>query len=921
MILCAAFAAILPLAAEVTAEYAFEMNIDETLKDLSGKENHPETALTEGDFIKDDMQAARFDGEGDSVRLPSRAFPGNRGSVEMVVRHDQPRAGTTQYFFSVYSPKGDGVQIGSRKGKVFFSYYDRSVKKWYSTPGKALPRGAYATVTATWEIPGKIRFYINGDLAGEEAVPVSDPDFKANSIVTIGSNHIKTANFIGAIHRFKMSDTPDAPVKTLARRITEKCVQQQLGDFTFKFAANNFGLRGLKYNGVEYISALQAEPLWELRVRDSGTGKYFTVDSVAPAQSSMRKVSDRKLELLWKDVALGDGKKTDVRAEIILEKDNTLNWQLQIAELPGTLCVDKVDYPNLPCAPTSAVQEKMFLAYPQAYGANKPDPFTFAKPKSGMRYGNVYPGGAHMQFGYLYGENVPGIYFHAADSVGHYKEFLWTAYPENKALVFNFSQFPMRRGYSKSFKSAYPLYTVILNGDWYDAAKYYRSWALKQPWCKVGPLAGRKDLPEWVFGTHIAVRPSTLSPFPWKTEKAVKKIPENMKNWRILTDEVKCGGLTIWYNYNCADSLDSVLSKKKWMSGFNGRAECVTIPGIKEAVAEMAAKNYYTIGYINSRIYDASLQKDHPETVKLIPEVMRDINGGFQLYGKEVYDTCRASDVWRRHLLDIIRRDSLQNGFAGMYLDSFGRGQYHCFSANHDHAAGCNITAVQGQRKMAEMIRREMRKVIPGYIISSEASIEQFVDLIDIKLHHHNIFTDSVPLWTAVYHDYQFVYGRTVSRPRIQVTACFHIGAFLGRIFPDNINYEKAYFPEGIYAYYRKLVAMRKKFYGQIGIGEMLRPPRVKCTTPSKKISLKGSRFMFAPVVASAWRDGKGVPVAFFTNHTGKSEKFSFTLDEKEFPGKPKRWLIADENGQLHPQEYTGNTITLSPLGVAALEF
>lgn len=922
VLLGAACCALLPLTAKVTAEYAFEMNIDETLKDLSGMENHPETALTEGAFIKDDMQAARFGKAGDSVLVPVRAFPGNRGSVEMIVRHENPGTAHVQYLFAVYSVKGDGLYIGSRKGKLFCSYYDRSAKKWYATaPGKALPRGKYAAITATWDLPGVIKFYINGEPAGAVNVPVDGVDFKKDSIVTIGSNQQKKNNFAGAVNRFKMTDTPTAPVKVKAPKLQEEVFDVKLGGFDFKFTRHTLGLRGMRFNNVEYISPLHAEPIWSLRVRDNDKKNYFRVDAAGQAAVSWKKLSDKVLELCWHDVALAGGGKTDVRATVGLSADNTLNWQLQVAELPGNLSVDKVDFPNLSCAPTAADMKKMFLTYPQAYGANKPDPFTFNKPNSGLRYGNVYPGGAHMQFGYLYGENVPGILFHAADPVGHYKEFLWTAYPENQALVFNLSQFPARRGISKSFKSAYPFYTVIMPGDWYDAAKYYRSWALKQPWCEIGSLAERKDLPAWLYDSHIAVRPSTLPSFPWSSAKAAALIPLNMKNWRKLVQEVDCGGVSIWYNYNCADSQDSVLSEKKWMSGFNGRSENISIPGIREAVAEMAAKKYYNLGYINSRIYDASLQSDHPETRKLVPEVMLDINGGFQKYGKVVYDTCRASDVWRKHLLDLIRRDSLQNGFAGMYLDSFGRGQYHCFSTNHDHESGCNITSVQGQRKMAKLIRGEMRKHIPGFIISSEASIEQFVDLIDLKLHHHNIFTDSVPLWTAVYHDYQFVYGRTVSRPQIQTTACFHIGALLGRIFTSNSGYEKSYFPEGIYAYYRKLVAMRKHFYSQIGIGEMLRPPKVKCSTPAKNISLKGYRFMLDPVTASAWRNADGVPVAFFTNHTGKAEKFSFMLDEKEFTGKPKRWLIADDNGVLHPQEYNGNSIELPPLGVAALEY
>ena len=83
----------------------------------------------------------------------------------------------------------------------------------------------------------------------------------------------------------------------------------------------------------------------------------------------------------------------------------------------------------------------------------------------------------------------------------------------------------------------------------------------------------------------------------------------------------------------------------------------------------------------------------------------------------------------------------------------------------------------------------------------------------------------------------------------------------------------------------------------------------------------KNMKFDYPAVPASAWRDANGVPVAFFTNRTDRPETISFELDKNEFKTAPKRWLIADENGKLIPQKYTGNTITLPPLGVAALEF
>ena len=38
-------------------------------------------------------------------------------------------------------------------------------------------------------------------------------------------------------------------------------------------------------------------------------------------------------------------------------------------------------------------------------------------------------------------------------------------------------------------------------GDWYDAGRIYRAWAVTAPWCAKGPLHERDDYPEWFLNT------------------------------------------------------------------------------------------------------------------------------------------------------------------------------------------------------------------------------------------------------------------------------------------------------------------------------------------------------------------------------------------------------------------------------------
>ena len=223
-----------------------------------------------------------------------------------------------------------------------------------------------------------------------------------------------------------------------------------------------------------------------------------------------------------------------------------------------------------------------------------------------------------------------------------------------------------------------------------------------------------------------------------------------------------------------------------------------------------------------------------------------------------------------------------------------------------------------------EYIRSEMRKSIPGFVTCSEASVENFVDLIDFKLHHENIYEHAAPVWAAIYHDRQFVFGRNTNSgfiARVRISSCFHIGAIIGRIFcGDKSGMEEKVGPV-LAPFYRQFIAMRKRFYPQVGIGEMLRPPVVKSDQPDSVTQVHKVRIRYSAVNASAWRSEDGKAVAFFDNHTDRPANFTFTLDAKELPGKPRHWVISDSEGNLSEKPYTGNSFTLPPLSVAALEF
>lgn len=50
------------------------------------------------------------------------------------------------------------------------------------------------------------------------------------------------------------------------------------------------------------------------------------------------------------------------------------------------------------------------------------------------------------------------------------------------------------------YETIFPITIKPFEGDWYDAAKIYREWALPNAdWTKKGRLAERTNFPQWAF--------------------------------------------------------------------------------------------------------------------------------------------------------------------------------------------------------------------------------------------------------------------------------------------------------------------------------------------------------------------------------------------------------------------------------------
>lgn len=144
-----------------------------------------------------------------------------------------------------------------------------------------------------------------------------------------------------------------------------------------------------------------------------------------------------------------------------------------------------------------------YLVHPYATGVCVHNPLVNF-PGEGDGFAQMpYPesfSGCSMQFMAYYGLGRAGLYAAAYDSGGRAK---WLNFcRRGRALelshVYGFQNTTPGSGLS----AEYPFVIRTLSGSgWYEAAELYKAWAIRQPWCRLGPLAerGRERRPTWLF--------------------------------------------------------------------------------------------------------------------------------------------------------------------------------------------------------------------------------------------------------------------------------------------------------------------------------------------------------------------------------------------------------------------------------------
>lgn len=580
--------------------------------------------------------------------------------------------------------------------------------------------------------------------------------------------------------------------------------------------------------------------------------------------------------------------------------DKNASWRISVtpSEKRDDFSIWNVKYPIIGVPFFDGGNNSLAVPYRQGmlrtYGTGRPE-YGISSP---------YPGSAaKFQFMAGYGDSSgKGFYFSTEDGEGYSKVFNYSNESKLGRLILSVDHLPANRGISGTgFVLPYETVTGPFVGDWWTAARIYRLWWVKQIWASKGLLRYRKDIPDWLKNSPVALRFSTLSP-----ERTIEK---NLKAGLEISRYINgIPAFGIWYG-----PFGEQLYQPRRGVDFHGHKQAVSLP-VKDALGVMGRHNVHFMAFVQSVIYDLLYKENYSEeeTKAVQTNVVRNRKGDMLYYGDYKPESgqaamCRSTEWWQNRVVDI-SVNAVKNGFRGIYLDSFGKEEHECFAPNHGHSMGGGNKIVAGQRNLAEKVLAAIRKIDTEAIISGEAPIEAFRDIVSVNLLATDMFDKCIPLARTIYGDYSLEYGRVIRGENIIPVLGYYFvnGNIMGRFFCSSGEiFENDSAMEKNRQYLQKLANYTSVGIEYLRFGEYLRPLELKVPKIIIRDTISNKKLHIPAVMNSVTRSHKDGSVGIvLTNVSDKPVKMAVPFDKDwrgpELKGSDARLYQINESGELH---------------------
>ncbi len=526
-------------------------------------------------------------------------------------------------------------------------------------------------------------------------------------------------------------------------------------------------LRRATVKASSYSFGFDPGDLWRITLRATDGTTTTLAPSTASYTLSIRTSTTQTLIAVWDNIApTGSDSATaqpspiarhpapmsdpglTVTATVTLTPDAPYAlWTIAVDNRHPDRAVYYVDFPRLRVRPVGAPDTNRAVV-PYLGGRLITDPLNSVALKTlllPLPYFFLYP---HMYtplqlFTYYDTAGDHVLYLAAHDGAGYTKAFDFRA--DGQRLYFGVRQYPESNTTpGNDYSAPYPVAIGALPGDWYDAAKQYRAWALEQPWGQRGPIALSDDFSTKLKGSDIM---GVWAPFPGAT-KPFEAAAQDMARWRDFLEIEHVSGL--WYGWH-GNEFDT------------GWPEYEPVePSFADGMTLTHRLDNYAWPYINPMGWDIATASY--TTTHAADYALKDEWGNVQVVtstkGAVFALMDPATPFWQEYVRDWVLTLQGDYDVDGIYLDVWsGSGYGFDYDPSHGHPTGGGNYIAQGMRAQGRMIREATRASDPGFIMMSEHPGELFIDLLEIEnVEYVGPLNPAqwwvVPLFNAVYHDY-----------------------------------------------------------------------------------------------------------------------------------------------------------------------
>lgn len=477
--------------------------------------------------------------------------------------------------------------------------------------------------------------------------------------------------------------------------------------------------------------------LWRLefvRKGNAGTNEFFSVDNLAPAVRSVER-RDGVLELKFGGIDLcGEKGVLDVKATVeISGRAAASRWRLEVVNRSLKSTLFRTSYPLLRNVVEPGRAEVML---PHNILGGKLSRGYKGEDRERKMHA---PGWRSPVTAYNIGE--AGLYVAAHDPSPRLKDMVF-----GSGTDLRFDTVVENAGVpgKASTGPRYPVVIAAYRGDWWNAAKIYRAWSLKQTWAAKGPIAHRGDYPQAMTDTDIWVR---------FNERSAAAVSNNIVQLKKIWPGLKVG--VHWY---CWHSCPFDVNFPEFFPAHKG---------VKDVVRFGKKNGYVIMPYVDFRLWD----EDLASWVYAKNDALVRYDGAFY---EEIYYTGRKlaimcptdalGSVAEKMTRDAIGAEGANAcGFNGIYYDqtacSWGP---PCWNAAHAHPLGGGDWWWKRYREILGPLHDFCSsRNVP---VTSEGTGEMYLDLIDGYLGIGALPSpDDIPLHPALYSGYAVYFGSSQS--------------------------------------------------------------------------------------------------------------------------------------------------------------